>query len=94
MSRRIVRLIVAVGLALSMMLVSAGGALAFAPPGNSGLDGFDFPAITEGPFEVFVEGGMCHPTLPNGGPWNAVDIGPFGGPLEFGTPADPANCAT
>jgi hypothetical protein len=84
------RMSLALALALIMVMALAGTALAFEPPGNSGLDGFDFPAITEGPFDVVVIEGACHPTMPNAGPWNAF----FVGAVPFGTPANPANCAT
>ena len=90
---RMIRPLLALLFALMMVIATASAALAFEPPGNSGLTGFDFPAITgaggnaTGPFEVVLIPGLgtgCHPTLPNGGPWNAVDVGPFTGPLEFG----------
>jgi hypothetical protein len=92
---RIVRLSLTLLFAVMMVIATASAGLAFEPPGNSGLTGFDFPAITKGPFEVHVteEGPpYCHPTIPNGGPWNAVSIGPFTGPLDFGDPAIAPEC--
>ncbi len=88
MSRRIVRLVVAVGLALSMMLVSAGGALAFDPPDNdneSGICGFDFPAFGIGVGTAGEPGGTA--------PWLATNAGPTpglagDGPLEFADSCD------
>ncbi len=78
---RIVRFIVVLGLAVSMMVVTAGSALAFdpGPPSNvDGLCGFEFPAITKGPLEK---------PLPNGGPWHATGVGPnpnpSGGHISF-----------
>jgi hypothetical protein len=84
---RLVRFIVVLGLAVSMMVVTAGAALAFdpGPPSNvDGLCGFAFPAITKG--------GLAIP-LPNGGPWHATGVGPNpnpsgtlgpnGGPIPF-----------
>jgi len=77
---RIVRFIVAVGLAVSMMVVTAGAALAFDPGPSSNVDGpcgFAFPAITKG--------GLAIP-LPNGGPWLATDVGPKVNPAPPGAP--------
>ena len=88
MSRRIVRLIVAVGLALSMMLVGAGGALAFDPPDHedaSNICGFQFPAVGIGVGKDGEPGGF--------GPWNATPAGGNNpGPLEFD--AEGGNCDT
>ena len=78
---RTIRLSLALLFALMMVIATASAALAFEPPGNSGLTGFNHPAITKGPFTVSDQ---CHPNVPNGGPWNAVTVGPFTGPLEFG----------
>jgi hypothetical protein len=81
MNQRTVRLIVVMGLPVSMIFMSAGSALAFDPGPDSNVDGlcgFDFPAITKG--------GLAVP-LPNGGPWNATDVGPnpnpSGGHISF-----------
>ena len=86
MSRRIVRLVVAVGLALSMMLVGAGAALAFNPPDNApdgvGADNLCAP----GTFPAFNKAGF---NPPGGfvGPWNATDAGfeppNSPGPIDF-----------
>ena len=98
------RIFTIVALVATMLLGTAATALAFEPPGRSGLTGFDFPAITKGPFEVHVVivnvgteeepdlQEQCHPNMPNGGAWNAVTAGPFTGPLYFGAAPDPATC--
>jgi hypothetical protein len=80
---RIVRLSLTLLFALMMVIATVSGALAFDPPDHndaSTLCGFDHPSITKGPFIVDTHG---HPTNPNGGPWNAVTVGPFTGPLAF-----------
>ena len=62
---RTVRLSVALVIALIMMMALAGTALAFKPPGNSGLTGVGtFPAIVNG-----------NPDFAGGGPWNATGCG-------------------
>ena len=66
-------------LALIMVMALAGTALAFKPPGNSGLSGVEcFPAT--GPAGFDPMGGFV-------GPWNATPAGPAAspiGPIDIG----------
>ncbi len=79
---RTVRLSVALVIALIMVMALAGTALAFKPPGQSGLTGVEcFPAT--GPAGFDPPGGFV-------GPWNATE--PFGGPLVVGPEADTRTC--
>ena len=67
----IVRLSLALLFALMMVIATASAALAFAPPGESGLDGFGFPAagVGVGPDANGTDGGF------RPGPWNATKAG-------------------
>ena len=82
---RIVRLSLTLMIALMMVVAFAGSALAFEPPGKSGLTAFDFPAINNTDFT-----GECGvgTTMPNTGPWNASVTSPRGsvGPIPLGCP--------
>jgi hypothetical protein len=93
---RIVRLSLTLVFAVMMVIATASAGLAFDPPNNDAndMDGFIFPALTNGPFGLVENTGPapteCHPTMPNGGAWNATV--PFGGPIAFGTPSVPGDC--
>ena len=79
---RIKRMSLALVLALIMVMAFAGTALAFKPPGNSGLSGVEcFPAT--GPAGFAPMAGFV-------GPWNATE--PFDGPLAVGPEADTRTC--
>jgi len=81
---RLVRFIVVLGLAVSMMVVTAGAALAFNPPGNSGLSGVEcFPAFDKAHFA---------PGAGFVGPWNATDAPPSVHNPEQPIPVGADNC--
>ncbi len=75
---RTVRLSLALLFALMMVIASASAALAFQPPGESGLTGFEFPAIEN---TAFTDGMGLNP-MPNAGPWHATECGPNPSPAS------------
>ena len=85
---RIKRMSVALVLAVIMVMAFAGTALAFNPPGNSGLSGVEcFPATSPAGFNP--GGGFV-------GPWNATDAPPSmhnpAQPIEVGPETDTRTC--